>query len=420
MNKMHILIIPSEEFIPEYNKLDGIFQYHQAVILKEAGHKVGVLSVKLSFSIPMIIKGTFFKLIGKKAANATDDYKASYLLKLGAKKIFQPQLYVTKEETDGLSVYRVDGLFFRPPVNNKNHISWVKAGMVCFKEYIRANGKPDVIHAHNGIYAGMLAQKIYEKFALRYIITEHSSTYALKMADEPTLHRVKKAYDKASGLFAVSEAFAQLLNNLFSFGRFHYLPNVLDQHLEKKKFQPLENKKDKFIFLHIAGLLPVKDQPTLLKAFKKVADENNHVELWIGGGGELLDELKQQTENLHISNSVKFLGVLNRDEVISRIQACDCFVLSSRYETFGVVVIEAMLFGKPVIVTRCGVGQNIVDDKIGYVVDVGNEGQLADAMLKMISTHSNYNPDYIRDYTIKNFGKERFLQNINKIYKAVV
>jgi len=417
---MHILIIPSEEFIPHYNKLDGIFQYHQAVILKEAGHRVGVLSVKLSFSIPMIVKGIFFKLIGKKTGNATDKLKSSHLLKLGFKKVVQPQTFVTKEDIDGLSVYRVEGLFFKPPADNKNHFSWLRAGMVCFKEYLKKAGRPDVIHAHNAIYAGMLAEKISEEFGLRYILTEHSSTYALKLADDNALKRVKLAYDKASGLFAVSEAFAQLLNNLFSFNRFHYLPNVLDQHLERSRYEPLKQKNAKFIFLHIAVLLPVKDQQTLLKAFKKVAAENNSVELWIGGGGELLEELKSQTEDLEIKDSVKFLGVLNRDEVISRIQSCDCFVLSSKYETFGVVVIEAMLFGKPVIVTRCGVGQNIVDEKVGYVVDVGSEQQLAGAMLKMIDEHSKYNPEYIRDYTIKNFGKEKFLHDINKIYKSVV
>lgn len=417
---MHILLIPSEEFIPPYNKLDGIFQYHQARILKEAGHRVGVLSVKLSFSIPMIFKAVFLKVIGKKAGNAADDYTALGLIRLGVQKLFHSQRFITKEIIEGLKVYRIDGLFYRPPVHNKNHVSWLRAGAACFEEYVKHEGRPEIIHAHNAIYAGMLAKQIKEKFDLNYIITEHSSTYALGQAETPTLKLVKEAFEKASGLFAVSEAFATSLNKQFAFQRFRYLPNVLDQHLETYQYQPTVRNHDKFIFLHIAGLQPVKDQKTLLNAYARVVAKNSATELWIGGHGELQEELEAQVQCLGIQNSVKFLGLLSRDEVINRLQACDCFVLSSKYETFGVVVIEAMLFGKPVIVTRVGVGQTIVDEKIGHVVEVGDANQLADAMLKMAASHSAYDAGFIRNYTITHFGRDAFLTQVNKIYTELV
>jgi glycosyltransferase involved in cell wall biosynthesis len=416
---MHILIIPSEEFMPAHNKLDGIFQYHQASILKQAGYKIGVLSVRLEFSVPMILKGLFFKLLGRKTGNATDLYKKSQLLKLGAGKFFLPKRSVAVEKEAGLTIYRMNGLFFKPPVNNKNHISWVKAGMVCFKEYSKQEGRPDVIHAHNAIYAGMLADKIHEEFGLPYVLTEHSSTYALKAADAETLKLVKKSYDKASGLFAVSESFASLLNRLFSFERFRYLPNVLDQQLENYHYKPSGNGHHKFTFLHIAGLLAVKDQQTLLKAFKLVADQNPNAELRIGGVGELLDQLKIEIAELGIQNSVKFLGLLDREGVIDELGRCDCFVLSSRYETFGVVLIEAMLFGKPVISTSVGVAPTIITDKVGYVVSPGDAEGLALAMKQMLATHKSYDPGYIRDFAIRNFGRESFLHKMNKIYSEV-
>ena len=416
---MHVLLIPSEEFIPPHNKLDGIFQYHQAVILKEIGHRVGVLSIRLSFSLPMIAKGIAMRLVGKKTGNETDKHSMISLAKLGFRKAFNPKYFIQTEEIDGLKVFRIDGLFLRPPKDNKNHPSWIRAGLACFEEYQKTEGTPDVIHAHNAIYAGMLAEEIKQKFGLRYILTEHSSTFALKQLDSETVKLVKKAYDGASGLFAVSQAFADLLNKLFSFQRFHYLPNVLDQQLENFPYKAVASSPNKFVFLHIAVLLPVKDQATLLNAFQLVFRNNPAAELWIGGHGELLDSLKKQAETLGIQDSVKFLGLLNRDEVIQRIQACDCFVLSSKYETFGVVVIEAMLFGKPVIVTRCGVGQSLVDEKIGYVVDVGNADQLSQAMKKMMETRANYNAEHIRRVTIDQFGKNAFVKKINKIYSEV-
>ena len=417
---MHVLLIPSEEFIPPHNKLDGIFQYHQAVILKESGHRVGVLSVRLSFSVPMIAKGIAMRFFGKKTGNETDKHSILSLVKLGFNKVFRPQHFVHSETIDGLTVFRVDGLFLKPPKDNKNHLSWIRAGLACFEEYQKKEGVPDVIHAHNAIYAGMLAAEIKRRYGLRYILTEHSSTYAMKKLEGDIVHLVKKAYDGASGLIAVSQAFADLLNKLFSFQRFHYLPNVLDQQLEKFPYKPIATNGNKFIFLHIAVLLPVKDQATLLQAFQLVVRHNPAAELWIGGNGELLDTLRRQAESLQIQDSVKFLGLLNREEVINRIQACDCFVLSSKYETFGVVVIEAMLFGKPVIVTRCGVGQSLVDEKIGYVVDVGDAEKLAGAMQKMMNTSSSYDPEHIRRVTIDQFGKDAFVRKINKIYSEVV
>lgn len=416
---MHVLIVPSEGFVPEYEKLEGIFQYHQAVILHEAGYRVGALSVRLSYSMPMIAKGLLYKIIGKKAGNATDEMSFKKLLTFGGKKVFRPKNYITNETLDGIRVYRIEALYHRPPQNNKNHVSWMKAGLLCFEEYMKHEGRPDLIHAHDAIYAGMLAERIHAKHGIKYLITEHSSSFALGATDEDILGRVRKAHASAAGLFAVSEAFADLLNTLFSFNRFRYLPNVIDQYLEQSTYNKPATKKERFRFLHIAVFKPVKDQQNLLKAFKKVVAKNNNVELLIGGDGPLHDELQDLTKNLQLESNVRFLGRLNRDEVIAHLNACDCFVLSSKYETFGLVIVEAMLFGKPVIATRCGISPKIVDDKIGYVVEPGDEGALADAMLKMM-TRDDFDADYIRRFTLTHFGKEPFLQNLNKIYKEAV
>lgn len=327
---MHILIIPSEGFVPDYNKLEGIFQYHQAVILQEAGYRVGALSVRLRFSVPMFAKGVFFKLLRRKAGNATDDYSLQGLLKFAAGKIFRPKKYITAETLDGIRVYRIDALYRRRPANNKNHVSWIKAGLLCFEEYLKNEGRPDIVHAHDAIYAGMLAERIHAKHGIKYVITEHSSSYALGATDEGILQRVRIAHRNAAGLFAVSEAFAELLNKLFAFDRFRYLPNVLDQQLEKAPYRQTTEAGGDFRFLHIAVFKPVKDQRTLLNAFKRVVERNAGAELFIGGDGELHDELHEQVKALGLENNVRFLGRLNRDEVMDEIKACDCFVLSSK------------------------------------------------------------------------------------------
>lgn len=417
---MHILIIPSEGFVPDYDKLEGIFQYHQAMILHEAGYRVGALSIRLSFSLPMIGKGFLYKLIGKKAGNATDEITALRLLKFGLRKMFKPKAFITTENLDGIRVCRIDALFRRPPQNNKNHLSWIEAGLLCFEDYLKHEGRPDLIHAHDAIYAGMLAERIYAQYGIKYLLTEHSSSFALGTADRDTLKRVRTAHASATGLFAVSEAFADLLNSLFKFNRFRYLPNVLDQQLEKKPYSKYLEANDRFRFLHIAVFKPVKDQQNLLTAFKSVVEKNGNVELLVAGDGELHDVLHEQVRTIGLEDHIRFLGRLDRDAIAEQLRSCDCLVLSSKYETFGLVIVEAMLFGKPVIATRCGVSLSIVDENIGYLVDVGDEKALAGAMLKMMETKERFDSEYIRKFTIENFGKEKFLNTLTKIYKEAV
>lgn len=419
---MHILVIPSERLVPENNKLEGIFPYHQAVVLKEAGHQVGALSVDLSFSVVMILKGLLFKLIGKKAGNATDQYSLASLIKFGATKILTAG-FITTEILEGVKVYRIDGLYRRPPVANHNHYSWIKTGLIGFKRYVKDNGMPDVVHAHEAIYAGMLAEKISARWKVPYVLTEHSTFYATGKVEEGIFGRVKKAYKKAAQLYAVSPLFAAFLNLMFAVTNFGYMPNVLDPQLEEAAYESYEEgskSRKKFRFLNVALLKPVKDQKTLLNALKIVVDKNPDVELAIGGFGNLQSELEAQATDLGLQKHVRFLGELNREEVIREIKNADSFVLSSKYETFGVVLIEAMALGKPVVTTNVGVAPDIISEETGYAVEAEDERALAEAMLKLMGKQERFDPDYIRNFAIARFGKEAFVNRMNKIYNDVI
>jgi glycosyltransferase involved in cell wall biosynthesis len=94
-------------------------------------------------------------------------------------------------------------------------------------------------------------------------------------------------------------------------------------------------------------------------------------------------------------------------------------VLSSKFETFGVVVIESMLFGKPVIVTRCGGPETLVDDKTGIIVEKEDEMALTNAMKQMVKNHTRYDNNYIRAQVIDKFGRKQFLQTMNEVYKKI-
>lgn len=417
---MHVLIIPSEEFVPKEMPTAGIFQHHQATILKQAGHKIGVISIRQSFSIAMLIRAGVYKMVSRKANNACDQYSLKELLILGYRKAFKPQYFLQKEYIDDVPVFRIDGFYYTPPADNKNHFGWIKAGMAGYKEYVRNYGKPDLIHAHNSIYAGMLAQKIKSKFQVPYIITEMSTAFARKIIDKKALGRVKEACNKSAIATAISEPFCSLLNDTFNFSRFECLPMVLDPNLERREYNAGAKKATEFIFLNIAELHPKKDHELLIKSFKKAYEVNQHMRLWIGGEGVLSAELKKLVETEHLGEVVRFLGLLTRQEVYQYIIQSDCFVLPSKFETFGLVVIEAMLFGKPVIVTKCGGPESFVTPDVGIVIEKESEEQLVQAMLNMTTNHLLYDTAAIRQYTLDHFGQDIFLQRVDTLYKKAI
>ena len=123
-------------------------------------------------------------------------------------------------------------------------------------------------------------------------------------------------------------------------------------------------------------------------------------------------------KDLGVADQVLFLGLLTRDKVKDEMFHANCFVLSSNYETFGVVLIEALSCGIPVISTDCGGPIDIVSNFNGLLIDVGNVEQLSNAMKYMFINKSMYDPTYIRAEVLKKFGAETFVEQVSKIYNC--
>jgi glycosyltransferase involved in cell wall biosynthesis len=139
-------------------------------------------------------------------------------------------------------------------------------------------------------------------------------------------------------------------------------------------------------------------------------------EVVIGGGGPDREKLEELTKTLGVADRCRFLGALDRDQVKEKMQNCDVFVLSSLHETFGVVVAEAMACGKPVISTRCGGPEFVVNDETGVLVDVAKPQALADAMSDFILERVSFNPQAVRNSVVNRFSPEVFVRNVSAVY----
>jgi len=100
-------------------------------------------------------------------------------------------------------------------------------------------------------------------------------------------------------------------------------------------------------------------------------------------------------------------------------QNSDCFVLASQSESFGTVYIEAIACGKPIIATRCGGPESIVNDGNGILVPVDDYEKLAEAIIKMITESDKYDPVAIRKDFLDRFSKKVVVEKYVKIYKEL-
>jgi glycosyltransferase involved in cell wall biosynthesis len=129
----------------------------------------------------------------------------------------------------------------------------------------------------------------------------------------------------------------------------------------------------------------------LLDAFEIVQRSIKQAVLVIAGEGSLYDRLKERSITLGIQDKTIFLG--RRNDIPALMSMCDCFVLSSKFEGFGLVVGEAMAMQKPVVATDCG-GVKEVMGGFGMLVAVDDTCGLADAMLKTYESPHSMNQLY--------------------------
>jgi glycosyltransferase involved in cell wall biosynthesis len=418
---MHVLIIPSEEFLPKQSHLAGIFQKHQALALQSGGCKVGILSIRQSLSLPMLIKAILFRLVGKRLENQLGDKSIGELVSLLLKKSFGTQSFITRENIEQLDVFRIDGFYFLPPSKHSNHFGWLKAGMQLWEHYCTINGAPDVIHAHNAVYAGILANKISKKKKIPYIITEHSSFVARNLESGLIKNKIKKSYRQAAVFFVVSDFLGKKIDELFKTKlSWKVMPNVLDPEVENAPMPVSIDTVSPFIFISIGSLIPLKRFNNLIDAFYQQFAGNINVKLKIAGNGELKEELQQQINKLQLQSRVELLGIVSRKEVLELIDSSHCLVLCSEFETFGVVLIETTSRGKPIVATRCGGPESIVNNENGLLYTAGDIDALSKAMLHIKENYEKYNQEEIRHFALTTYGSVLFREELKKKYEEVI
>jgi glycosyltransferase involved in cell wall biosynthesis len=146
----------------------------------------------------------------------------------------------------------------------------------------------------------------------------------------------------------------------------------------------------RFTFLFLGRLHPVKALDTLLSALATVVQQNKTLHLLIAGDGEpdYVRWLDEEIVRLDIQAQVRRLVFLSGQAKEELLEACDALVLPSHSESFGLAVVEALVHGKPVIVsTGVALHREIQEAGVGIVVQPNNPAELADALILMAANH---------------------------------
>ena len=179
--------------------------------------------------------------------------------------------------------------------------------------------------------------------------------------------------------------------------------------------QPWLQVDQKRRLLAVGSLVPAKDYPTLLRAMRRLKERETMAELLILGTGFLEDELRRQRDAMDLSEIVHFGGFVTDPAPFYR--AAGMFVLSSAWEGFGNVVVEALAAGTPVVSTDCpsGPAEILEDGRFGSLVPVGDDAALADAMES--SLRSEHDRDLLR-HRAEDFRPERIAEQYLELFSS--
>lgn len=379
---MYILII--SRGIPTKNEPQfGCFEKDQAEALASLGHKVVVVCVDGRFRITKRKIGiTYIK-------ESNIDFYESFLLPGKIARLFGSRLERFLKE------YQINRLYCK---------------------VVKKHGKPDLIYAHF-FYNILLGKFLKSKYDIPLVGIEHAARFVSNNLDKVSYKSAKEAYESSDKVIAVSPHLAVALNRLFDIEP-AIVSNVYNAIFDIRKYP--RNESGVFTFVSIGSLEHRKGFDILIKAFKVFHQIYNDSQLIIIGDGEEHNHLVSLAANCGLSSFVHFVGRKNKHEIAVLMSSSNIFVLPSRSETFGVVYIEAMALGLPVIGTRCGGPDDLINSKNGCLVPVDDVSALSTAMITSYEHYDIYDSAEIARECEENYSSRAVAEKLVKVFNEVI
>jgi glycosyltransferase involved in cell wall biosynthesis len=274
-------------------------------------------------------------------------------------------------------------------------------------------GKIDLIHAHVGYPGGYIAMCLSKKYNIPYVITEHMSPFPFDFIakSKKISNLLKNSFINSRSIIAVSSSLSKAIYQ-FCNVKAVVVPNIIDEFC----FYPKRQDTTKFIFLTVCGLIKQKGIENLLYAISMWRPSSAVVKFVIVGDGPLKNDLFNLADKLEINDLIEWKGHVSHELVPYLYNSSNVFVLPSYHESFGVVLVEALACGLPIISTKCGGPEDIVNSSNGILVEIGDIESLSLALQNMFCNIFKYEKTVILSDFEARFAKNVVVSKIRDVY----
>ena len=303
------------------------------------------------------------------------------------------------EDDKGVKVYRVDNYMINP----NNFIDWIMQLnfnlLAKANEIIDKEGKFDVIHAHDWLVA-YAAKSLKNSYDIPIVATIH----ATEAGRNSGIHDETQRYINDTEWMLTYEANEVIVNSNYMkcelqrnfglpFEKINVIPNGvnltmysgIERDYDFRRNYAADNEK---IILYAGRLVYEKGVQHLIGAMPKILQNYHDAKLVIAGKGGMYDELKAQVDFLGLGDKVYFTGYMDHKSLCKLYRCADVAVFPSTYEPFGIVALEGMLAGNPVVVSDIGGLNEIVEHGVnGMKSYAGNSNSIADSILTLLFDH---------------------------------
>jgi glycosyltransferase involved in cell wall biosynthesis len=307
----------------------------------------------------------------------------------------------THSEHDGSKAYRFRSL----PVPKSGGWNLAFPKVKELKKIFR-DEKIDIVHIILPMSGSVMAIKAARSLGVKIVAHSHSQPENLFMDAprfiRPTLNNLWNkylvwTYGHAEALIYPSEMARSLLDKL---GKKNQPSHVLSNGINTRDFKPIladnlisiENFHKKFgipqsgvKLLFVGRLFPEKSVDTIIKAVPHIVAKHPDTHFMIAGGGHMRGKLEELTEKLGVKKFVSFLGLISDEDKVLAYNASDIFILPSLAELEGMVVLEAMACGKPIIISDAPMSASkFFVDGNGFLFKTKNHEDLAEKASQLI------------------------------------
>lgn len=330
-----------------------------------------------------------------------------------------------QRDSDGIKVYHPRFLVgFGYSLYNVEALSYY-LGIRGVVERVRREFPFDLIHAHFGYPDGVVASRLGSRYRVPVVVTEHALW-------RPWMDRhrlVRQQVVSASSNFAFHIAVSQTGRDTITHftGRDDRI-RVIPVGVDGSVFRPdaSGNGYDPNQVLFVGFINFNKGVDILLQAMQKVSERRPDARLVLVGGSIYRDarlqeeRLRRMADELGIGERVTFVGRKSAAEVARYMCESAMLVLPSRRESFGAVLVEALACGTPVVASRCGGPEDIVNEKVGLLFPNEDVNALASAIEQVLQQRHKYDPVKLRAHALENFSWERVANYTTELYQEAL